>query len=169
MGGDPTAPIPGGRGEFRPDIQGLRALAVTLVLLFHLFPDFIPGGYVGVDVFFVISGFLMTALLLREAEATGRVSLISFYARRVRRLLPAATVVLLAVAFAAPLLPETRWKDTGWDILASALYVENWRLAWLAVDYLGAESARRVRFNISGLSPSRSSSMSFGRSWCWQA
>ena len=79
---------------FRPDIQALRALAVSAVLLYHLWPGLVPGGYVGVDVFFVVSGFLITGLLVRELEATGRIDLLAFYARRVRRLLPAALLVL---------------------------------------------------------------------------
>src|SRR5262249_59789736 len=80
--------------EFRLDIQGLRAIAVGLVVLFHIRPDRVPGGFVGVDVFFVVSGFLLTGMLAREIERTGRLSLIGFYARRARRLLPAATSVL---------------------------------------------------------------------------
>jgi len=125
---------------FRPEIQGLRAVAVVSVVLFHIWPGLVPGGYVGVDVFFVISGFFITGMLFREAEATGSISLVGFYERRVRRLLPAANLVLVAVALATPLLPPARWKDTAWEIAASALYAENWRLSWLAVDYLGAEN-----------------------------
>lgn len=125
--------------SFRAEIQGLRAIAVVSVVIFHVWPWVLPGGYVGVDVFFVISGYLITGLLLREIEATGRVSILQFYERRVRRLVPAATLVLLAVAAAIPLLPEARWENTAIEIAASALYVENWRLAWLAVDYLGSE------------------------------
>lgn len=125
----------------KAEIQGLRAIAVGSVLLFHLWPNMLPGGYVGVDVFFVISGYLITGLLFREAASTGTISLTRFYERRIRRLLPAATAVLLAVAACLPLLPHARWQDTAYEIAASALYVENWRLAWLAVDYLGAENA----------------------------
>lgn len=123
-------------------LQGLRAIAVGLVLLFHIWPDLLPGGYVGVDVFFVISGYLITGLLVREAMRDGRISLIDFYARRARRLLPVATLVL-AVTFAGTLLllPQSRWEETAIQIGASALYVQNWVLAWLAVDYLGAENA----------------------------
>ncbi len=126
--------------SFRAEIQGLRAIAVVSVVVFHVWPWALPGGYVGVDVFFVVSGYLITGLLLREIEASGRISILQFYERRVRRLVPAATLVLLAVALAIPLLPESRWEDTAIEIAASALYVENWRLAWLAVDYLGAEN-----------------------------
>ncbi|MFE1079655.1 acyltransferase family protein [Nocardiopsis alba] len=127
--------------RFRPEVQGLRALAVMLVLVYHLSPGLIPGGYVGVDVFFVISGFLITSLLLREVERNGRVSLSGFYVRRVRRLLPAATVVLLVTgAVSLVVLPVTRLGDTAWQLAASAFYVENLYLADQALDYLAAET-----------------------------
>ena len=125
-----------------PEIQGLRAVAVGLVLLFHVWPQVVPGGYVGVDVFFVISGYLITGLLLRMALREGRISLLQFYTRRVRRLLPAATAVLMATAVGTILLiPQARWEETAQQIAASALYAQNWVLAWLSVDYLGAEQA----------------------------
>ena len=81
---------PDERGYFRPDIEGLRAVAVIGVLLYHAGVPGFPGGFVGVDVFYVISGFLITGLLLREIGSNGRISLTRFYARRMRRLLPAA-------------------------------------------------------------------------------
>src|SRR6185295_18203516 len=83
-------------GWFRADIEGLRAVAVLLVVLYHAGVPAITGGYIGVDVFFVISGFLITSLLLRELAASGRISIVGFYARRFIRLLPATTVVILA-------------------------------------------------------------------------
>src|SRR5947208_282237 len=79
-----------GAASFRPDVQGLRALAVSMVVIYHLYPSLLPGGFAGVDVFFVISGFLITGHLLREYRTTGRVSLVGFWGRRARRLLPAA-------------------------------------------------------------------------------
>lgn len=88
----------------RGDIQGLRAVAVILVVAYHAFPGVLRGGFVGVDVFFVISGFLITGLLLRERAATGRIALGAFYARRMRRLLPAALVVTLATLLVSALL-----------------------------------------------------------------
>lgn len=125
-----------------PEIQALRAIAVSLVLLFHVWPDLLPGGYVGVDVFFVISGYLITGLLVRATMRDGHISLIDFYARRARRLLPVATLVLVATfAGTLILLPKLRWEETAIQIGASALYVQNWILAHLAVDYLGAENA----------------------------
>ncbi|RBY81034.1 acyltransferase family protein [Blastococcus sp. TF02A-26] len=124
------------RHVFRADIQGLRAVAVALVVLAHAGVPGLSGGFVGVDVFFVISGFLITQGLVRELEERGTVSLRGFYARRVRRILPAATVTLLAVAAATVLLlPQTRWLQIGREILTSALYVVNWDLAARSVDY----------------------------------
>lgn len=127
--------------RFRPEVQGLRAVAVLLVLIYHLDPDLMPGGYVGVDVFFVISGFLITSLLYREAGKNGRISIARFYVRRVRRLLPASTVVLLVTgAVALVFLPITRLSDTAWQLIASAAYVENLYLAQQAVDYLASDA-----------------------------
>lgn len=136
-------PVSGLAGAgFRLEIQGLRAVAVLLVAIYHIWPTSIPGGYVGVDVFFVISGYLITGLLLREIEREGRVSMLRFYGRRIRRLLPAATVTLLGVVVGSLfLMPEAYWRDTAIEVIASALYVQNWWLAFQAVDYLGAEVA----------------------------
>lgn len=124
------------RRPLRPDIQALRAVAITAVVLNHLFPGRLTGGYVGVDVFFVISGYLITAHLVREIAKTGTVAFGSFYARRIRRLLPAAFFVLVVVAVSTWLfLPYSRWEDNATQIAASAGYVENWVLAALSVDY----------------------------------
>ncbi|MFD2467440.1 acyltransferase family protein [Amycolatopsis silviterrae] len=129
---------PGGerRPAFRPDIQALRAVAVGLVVLNHLWPARLSGGYVGVDVFFVISGFLISSHLIREVASTGRIRLARFYARRVRRLLPAAFLVLAFILVAAYLLmPFPRWEANAQEAVASALYWENWLLAAHSVDY----------------------------------
>ena len=133
------------RRIFRADIQALRALAVTLVVLNHLWPDRMTGGYVGVDVFFVISGFLITSHLLKELMATGRIRLGQFYARRIRRLLPAALLVL-AVGLGASwlLLPNSRWIDTAFEVLSSAFYVENWVLAAKSIDYSASTDSATV-------------------------
>jgi peptidoglycan/LPS O-acetylase OafA/YrhL len=125
----------------RSDIQGLRAIAVLAVLLSHIWPSLIPGGFVGVDVFFVISDYLITGSLFHELQRTGHIALSQFYVRRMKRLLPAATLVLIVVSILTIcLLPPSRWEETAVEILASAFYLENWRLAWLGVDYLGAEN-----------------------------
>ena len=122
---------------FRPDIEGLRAIAVGTVLIYHAGLPFFHGGFIGVDVFFVISGFLITGLLVAEIERTGRLSIAGFYARRIKRLLPATMVVLLTtVALSWMFLSPLRRLSTSGDVAASALYVINWRLAGQAVDYL---------------------------------
>jgi peptidoglycan/LPS O-acetylase OafA/YrhL len=137
---------------FQPEIQGLRAIAVLAVLMFHIWPSALAGGYVGVDVFFVISGYLITGLLLREFKETGSLDLASFYARRVRRLLPAAALVLFAVAALSGLLPSVRLETTGIEILASTFYVQNWWLASQAVDYLAADDAPSILLHFWSLS-----------------
>ncbi|MCI1017625.1 acyltransferase [Microbacterium sp. C5A9] len=129
-------------GRFRTDIQALRAVAIALVVLNHLWPEQITGGYVGVDVFFVISGFLITGHLLSELDRSGRVRLSSFYARRIRRLLPAALLVVLVTLIGVwALLPFTRWADNAMQALASVFYIENWALASLSVNYSAHNAA----------------------------
>jgi len=122
--------------RFRPDIEGLRAIAIVAVLLAHAGVPFLAGGYVGVDVFFVISGFLITGLLVRELEGTGTISLRGFYARRAKRLLPLSAVLLTAVGVLSMiLLSPLRNTEVAGDIIASALYVANWHFAAQSVDY----------------------------------
>lgn len=129
-------------GGHRHDIEGLRAVAVCLVMVYHAGAWLLPGGFIGVDVFFVISGYLITGLLLKEARSSGTISLRDFYARRAKRLLPAATLVLVTVSILTlAFLPKLRWATTGWDIFASCFYVLNWRLANSAVDYLAQDNA----------------------------
>lgn len=142
-----AAPVPAAGTRFRTDIQAMRALAVTLVVVNHLWPLRLPGGYVGVDVFFVISGFLISSHLVREIEATGRVRLSAFYARRARRLFPAAFLVLAAsMVLALLVLPYPRWAATAQEVLASVFYAENWLLAAKSVDYSAmTESASAVQ------------------------
>lgn len=132
-------PRPSGQPR-RADIQGLRGAAVLMVLLYHAGIPFIPGGFAGVDVFFVISGFVITSLMLRELENTGRLSLLHFWARRAKRLLPATAIVLVAVAALSIFaLPRVRWIVTAGDIVASASYVVNWRLGSQSLDYLAQD------------------------------
>jgi peptidoglycan/LPS O-acetylase OafA/YrhL len=122
--------------QFLPEIQVLRAVAVMLVVLYHFWPGSLTGGYVGVDAFFVISGYLITSHLLREVDRTGTVRLWAFYARRARRLLPASIFVLLFVALGTILLlPTDLWTSTAHEITASGFYVQNLWLASKAVTY----------------------------------
>ncbi|PCN49302.1 hypothetical protein Csp2054_03750 [Curtobacterium sp. 'Ferrero'] len=124
-------------GGTRWDVQGLRAFAVTAVVLYHLWPNRLPGGFVGVDVFFVISGFLITGHLLRELEATGRIGLGAFWTRRARRLLPGAFTTIVVTGVAVLLVaPVSLWGQWGRELVAATVYVQNWQLAADAVDYL---------------------------------
>ncbi|MGA8988015.1 acyltransferase family protein [Aeromicrobium sp.] len=124
----------------RLDIEGMRTIAVGSVLAAHAGIPFLAGGFVGVDVFFVLSGFLITGLLTREVASSGRVDLANFWARRVRRLLPAsATVLVFSTIVTFIYLPITQRQAFGGDIVSAALYVVNWRLADRGVDYLAED------------------------------
>jgi peptidoglycan/LPS O-acetylase OafA/YrhL len=126
--------------SFRLDIQGLRALAVLFVVLYHARLPMFSGGYVGVDIFFVISGYLISGLLIREVERTGRIDFAAFYARRIRRLLPAAAVVFVATAVAARLwLSPLEQVELAPSLVFSALYASNIWFATQATDYLGGD------------------------------
>src|SRR5947209_3787492 len=130
------------RKAFRPEVQALRAFAVSAVVAFHLWPWALPGGFVGVDVFFVISGFLITGQLTEELAQAGRVRLATFWARRVRRILPAALTVLAAsLGLLLLLMPQVTWAENLTEIRAAAAYVENWVLGAHAVDYLAAANS----------------------------
>ncbi|WP_141014897.1 acyltransferase family protein [Nocardioides sambongensis] len=120
----------------RLDIQGLRAIAVLTVVADHAGVGPLSGGFVGVDVFFVLSGFLITSLLVREADRSGRISLLGFYARRARRILPAATLVLVAtLAFAAATLSYLRVERIATDVGWSAVFLANVHFSRLGTDY----------------------------------
>ncbi|MFC5995361.1 acyltransferase family protein [Pseudonocardia hispaniensis] len=127
--------------RFRPELQGLRALAVALVVVYHVWFNRVSGG---VDVFFLISGFLITGQLFRAAQR-GPIQFRPMWGRQIARLLPAAATVLLATAIAgALLLPEARWLQTVREIVASAVFLENWRLTADAVDYAAQHNTASV-------------------------
>ena len=137
---DAAAPVSQQR-RFRPDIQAMRALAVTLVVIFHLWPSALPGGYVGVDVFFVLSGFLMSSHLLHVENRSGK-EVLDFWSRRIRRIIPVALFVLVFTLIAGRLLlPPTRWSPDALGVIASATFWENWNLAISSVQYLAADDA----------------------------
>ena len=137
-----TIPSAGRRREFRTDIEGLRAVAVLAVVLFHAeFPG-VTGGFVGVDVFFVISGFLITGLLWRDVTDRGSIRLLRFYGARARRLLPASATILVATAVVSfVLLPPLQARSVLGDAIACALYGGNYRFAIDGTDYLAADAA----------------------------
>jgi peptidoglycan/LPS O-acetylase OafA/YrhL len=122
--------------EFRPDIEGLRAIAVAMVVLLHAGVSSVSGGYAGVDVFFVISGFLITSLTIAELQTTSGVSILGFYARRARRILPAASVVIAATIVASYLvLGVLRGRATAIDGRWAALFGANFHLIQQGTDY----------------------------------
>jgi peptidoglycan/LPS O-acetylase OafA/YrhL len=127
--------------KFRPDVEGLRALAILLVVLYHADVPGVRGGYVGVDVFFVISGFLITGLLVNEASRSGRVSILRFYARRARRILPAATVVIILTVLASYhylgfLVGNQVAVDGKW----ATVFLANIHFGSLGTNYFSAEA-----------------------------
>ena len=130
---------PSSPATFRPEIEGLRAVAVVLVAAYHIWFGRVSGG---VDVFLLLTGFLITGSLLRSLERDGRIDLLAFWARLARRLTPTAAVVLAATMVATRLwLPSPRWADILSEVRAAALHHENWALARAAVDYLAREAA----------------------------
>lgn len=137
--GKPRSVNNGSAMGFRPEIQGLRAIAVLMVIIHHLRPGAMTGGFIGVDMFFVISGYLITAHLFREARDTGRIKLGAFWSRRIRRLLPLAFTVLLASAgLVFAFVPATEHGTMFRHIAAAGFYVENWALVADATDYSAA-------------------------------
>ncbi|HWW54174.1 MAG TPA: acyltransferase, partial [Acidimicrobiales bacterium] len=136
----PSSPSSG--SEYLPAIDGLRALAVIAVVAYHLGLPWARGGFLGVDLFFVLSGFLITGLLLREREQTGRIDLGHFYARRARRLLPALFLVLAAVStWVAATGTTPDLTSVRSDALAALAYVANWRLVLSHSGYFAQFSA----------------------------
>ncbi len=112
--------------SYRPDIDGLRAIAVMSVVLYHFGVPGLKGGFIGVDVFFVISGFLIGGLLWREAEDTGRVRLLCFFARRIQRLLPAFVVMALTTAAVGyVILLPFEFREFGKSLIAATVYLSN--------------------------------------------
>ena len=129
------------RSKFRTDVQGLRAIAVLLVVLYHSGVETLSGGFIGVDAFFVISGFLITTHLLESLERHGRISFPAFYARRARRILPAALLVALLTTVAAWIwMPPLALEEVVRGAIATAFYVPNFLFAVQGTDYLAGTS-----------------------------
>lgn len=125
---------------FRPDVEGLRAVAVMLVLLDHAGVARLSGGYIGVDVFFVLSGFLITGLLLKEYELKRSISIVGFYARRARRILPAGMLVLASTVLASTvLIGGTSAGRTTEDAQWASLFASNFRFIQQGTDYWASD------------------------------
>ncbi len=139
VGVDESGTAPGDR-RFRPDIEGLRAVAVLLVVFYHAGFTGLGGGYVGVDVFFVISGFVITGVLLRERESSSRTSLLRFYGRRSRRIIPAATLVIVVTVIATyAALGVVFGNQTAIDARWTAVFLANFHFASEGTNYLTAQ------------------------------
>src|ERR1700674_4333621 len=136
--GDEAGTAPGDR-RFRPDVEGLRAVAVLLVVLFHAGIPGLNGGFVGVDVFFVISGFVITGVLLRERASDHRTSILGFYGRRCRRIIPAATLVIVVTVVAGyAVLGVVAGDRTAVDGKWAAVFLANFHFASIGTNYLTA-------------------------------
>ncbi len=137
--GDESGTSPGDRA-FRPDVEGLRAVAVLLVVFFHSGVSALSGGYVGVDVFFVISGFVITGVLLRERATSGRTSVLAFYGRRCRRIIPAATLVIIVTVFLSYIFLGSVGGDrTATDGRWAAIFLANFHFLSIGTSYLGSQ------------------------------
>jgi peptidoglycan/LPS O-acetylase OafA/YrhL len=125
--------------KYRPELDGMRALAISAVLLTHAYHRPLPGGWIGVDLFFLLSGYLITTLLLREIDTTGTIALARFYLRRSLRLMPALALVLGFVAVVEYLVKPAPDGDSGWSILMAGTYLMNWNkaLGWGGEGVLG--------------------------------
>ena len=132
------------RARYR-GLDGLRAIAVGLVLVYHLFPGLLPGGFLGVDVFFAISGFLITSLLLSEWSASGRIRLADFWRRRARRLLPALGLVIATVSTAALVVGGDVLVGIGRQIAGAALFMSNWTSIAAGSDYFAKDAPELFR------------------------
>ncbi|MFX0537418.1 acyltransferase family protein [Ornithinimicrobium sp. Y1847] len=131
-----VAPRPG----YIPGLDGLRAIAIAAVLVFHYLPAWLPGGYLGVDVFFVVSGFLITTLLLREIDSKGRIDLLGFWRRRARRLLPALLLVVLVSVSAARAIGGDLLVGIGRQTLGALTFTTNWLEIAAGASYFHATS-----------------------------
>ena len=113
--------------QYRPEIDGVRAIAILPVIIYHINGNWLPGGYLGVDIFFVLSGYLITTLLILEYEKTQKIDLAGFWSRRIRRLMPALFIVLLAIAiyfaFFASSFDRIGLRS---DLISALFYVANW-------------------------------------------
>ena len=137
----------GTKAQYRSDIDGLRALACLAVVIFHAFPDCIKGGFTGVDIFFVISGFLISSIIYRNIfnkENPGHVNIVDFYIRRVRRIFPALIAVLIAVlVLSFCLLQNEELKRIGKHVFAGSTYLSNIMLYFESGNYFNVESNQK--------------------------
>ena len=131
--------------SYLPGLDGLRAIAVLAVIVYHANKNWLPGGFLGVEVFFVISGYLITLLLINESQQQGRISFKSFWIRRARRLLPAMWTLLLGVTMYASLFEREELGKLRGDVIAAFVYVFNWFKIWSGSSYFDASALDPLR------------------------
>ncbi len=152
-GEGPDVPTPKRRGRapeisrvpYLPGLDGMRALAVMAVMVYHANADWLPGGYLGVEVFFVISGYLITLLLISEKERTSTVDMKHFWLRRARRLLPALFTLLIAITIWTSLFDRDALGKLRGDVIAALLYVSNWYQIWTGAGYTASNEFAPLR------------------------
>ncbi len=133
------------RVPYLPGLDGMRAIAVVAVMVYHANPDWLPGGYLGVEVFFVISGYLITLLLISEKERTSTVDMKHFWVRRARRLLPALFAMMLALTIWTSLFERDELGKLRGDVIAAFFYVSNWYQIWTGAGYTAANEFAPLR------------------------
>jgi peptidoglycan/LPS O-acetylase OafA/YrhL len=138
-------PVESADAQRLPGLDGLRALAIVLVLAYHLFPGLAPGGFLGVDVFLVVSGYLITTLLVEEHRRSGRIALRRFWARRARRLLPALVLVVTVSAGLGALIGGDVLVGIGWQLVGALTFSYNWFSIATGADYLAQTSPELLR------------------------
>ncbi|TDM02289.1 acyltransferase family protein [Macrococcus carouselicus] len=131
--------------QYLPGLDGLRAIAVISIIIYHLNPKFLPGGFLGVDTFFIISGYLITSILLREYEETGSLNLFKFYSKRIKRLFPAIWFLLITLFTYCVLFEQSILFQLKKDIIAAFFYVSNWWYIFDDVDYFQALEPRPLQ------------------------
>ena len=131
--------------SYLPGLDGLRAIAVLAVVVYHANKDWLPGGFLGVEVFFVISGYLITLLLLNESQQHGKIDFRAFWMRRARRLLPAMWTLLLAVTMYCALFERAELGKLRGDVIAAFIYVFNWFKIWSRASYFDASALDPLR------------------------
>jgi peptidoglycan/LPS O-acetylase OafA/YrhL len=139
------APADISRVPYLPGLDGMRAIAVVAVMVYHANPDWLPGGFLGVEVFFVISGYLITLLLISEKERTSSVDLRQFWIRRARRLLPAVFTMMIALTIWTALFERDALGKLRGDVIASSLYVMNWHQIWIGAGYTASNDFAPLR------------------------
>jgi len=131
--------------SYLPGLDGLRAIAVLAVVVYHANKDWLPGGFLGVEVFFVISGYLITLLLLNESQQHGKIDFRAFWMRRARRLLPAMWTLLLTVTMYCALFERAELGKLRGDVIAAFIYVFNWFKIWSRASYFDASALDPLR------------------------